>query len=248
MNRRHFLTGIAAGMPLLTGCASLLKMDGEDAGTQGNTDTATPEEKQMKQMATAGQTAANQTPTPTSMQTPTPMATAASSVTGTASVPNQGGFGSTTLKTYTNRENAYSIKRPAGWDVTKKESMVIFISPRGSMSIHVLDISREASTQQLKPLINSYLTSFSKGFDEFKKSGKQKVQLPNNHTGVVVDLRAIQSSTTFHGKYLFVLANSTIYAVLLLTPQSTYGPSIEKEMMKILTSLTITSASTSTAI
>jgi hypothetical protein len=249
MNRRHVLTGIAAGMPLLTGCASLLESGGGGTETQSTT-AETPTETEMM---TAGQTAAEQTPTltptptPTKTPTPTSTATATPAPTGTASGQSGAVFASMNLKTYTNNKFSYSVKRPAGWKVEKpKPSTVVFTSSSGLMLVQAKEIPGASGSLSLKAFIRGYFKSVSGSFDNFEILNKQKRQLPNNHTGTVVNLSASRSSATFRGKALFVLVNETIYVVMLLAPKPTYGPSVEKGMKKIITSLTITSSSTAT--
>jgi hypothetical protein len=152
------------------------------------------------------------------------------------------------LTTYTNEKHSYSVKRPAGWKINKTQSTTVtFTSGGGFMIVQAIDVPGSSKSVSLKPFIKGYFKGFSKKFDDFKILDRQKVQLPNNHSGTVVNLKASQSSTRFRGKAVFAFVNGTIYVVFLLVPKRAYGPTAKKGMKTIITSLTITSSSTSTS-
>jgi hypothetical protein len=249
MHRRHLLTGIAGGIPLLTGCAGLFESGGE---------STEPTTTAMQTMTEAGQTAAEtptltstSTPTPTATSTPTPtptpMATATQSSTETAAGKGSVVIDPSNLTTYTNEKHSYTVKRPVGWETnTAKSTTVTFTSAGGFMIVQAVDVPGTSKSVSLKPFIKGYFKGFSKKFDDYRILGREKVQLPNNHTGTIVNLRASQSSVEFRGKAVFTFVNGTIYVVFLLVRKRTHGPTVKNGMMKIIKSLTITSSSTPT--
>jgi hypothetical protein len=151
------------------------------------------------------------------------------------------------LTTYTNEKYSYTVKRPVGWEMDKATSTTVtFTSAGGFMIVQAVDVPGTSKSVSLKPFIQGYFKGYHKRFKEFKIVGKKKIQLPNNHTGTVVNLRASQPSVRFRGKAVFAFVNGTIYVVFLLVPRRVYGPTVKKGMKKIIRSLTITSSSTST--
>ena len=151
------------------------------------------------------------------------------------------------LTTYTNEKHSYTVKRPVGWESNKAASTTVtFTSAGGFMIVQAVDVPGMSKSVSLKPFIQGYFKGYNERFKEFEILEKKKIQLPNNHTGIVVNLRASQSSVRYRGKAVFAYANGTIYVVFLLVPRRVYGPTVKKGMRKILRSLTITSSSTST--
>lgn len=257
MNRRRMLTGIAAGLPFLSGCAQLLGSDEGSTETQTKTNTetttqtatATQTTTPTQTAATAAQTAttATQTATTTATRTTTsvPTTTGTPMTTGTTST-----FGSTVkidpsnLKTYTSQDPPFSIEYPAGWNKTQTEKGVSFISYSGGFMVVV---TLPAGSASLDRIMTNFLRGYTRDADTSEISPSRNVTLPNGNSAKAVDIETSKTtntsqgtrSTSLHAKALFVLVDGTVYIVVISVPQDAYTSSIDKGMTACITSLTV---------
>jgi hypothetical protein len=260
MERRRILTGIAASLPFLSGCLSLLGSEGEnetptETSTETSTESTTTEAQTttVEQLGTTTATQTTQTTTPiaTATQTTTPISTTTGTPlpTATGTTPRDSGTTNidlTNLKTYTSQDPPYSIKYPSGWNKTESSTGkgVSFISYSGGF-MTVLSFRTGPGT--LDKFMTNFLRGYTRDADTSEISPRRNVSLPNGHTGKSVDVTTSSStnssqgtvSTTLHGKALFALVNGTIYLVLISVPQDAYTATIDKRMTTIIKSLTV---------
>lgn len=248
MQRRQVLHGLAASLPFLAGCSSLL---GSDTETATQTPTANPTATTTP-TATATSTP-TATPSPTPSPTPTPtltetvtQTTRATATAGTpAGTPSEALFveiDPSQLETYSNSTYGYTVKYPADWSVDESDPAVVGIEPPEGVA-H-MDVSIEEEMPQgmsLDALIETINGNLSEALDSYTVLSQQEVTLPSGQAAKIVDAQIREASFgnyDFHGKYCFTLINEAAYMVQTLVLEQNYA-SVEQALTAIVTSLTI---------
>lgn len=263
MRRRQVLTGLAAGVPLITGCTTLLgggesedkdkNGDESQSGTVGSNDgtsTGGTEQQTARSTATSASTpTATAQPTDGMMGPTMTRAQPTDGMTGptmTRAQPTDGLTGPTTgtnadlskLEKYTNRQYSYTIKYPAGWTASDSDPSTVSFSGTGSGSLSVRVIANVPTS------LDRFTKNFKKGYR--RSAGQdgssvelksQRLNLSNGHSAILIDAQAIYQRVKVQQTILLTIVNGTAYTAALTITNP--NPSMKKNMKKIVTSLTI---------
>jgi hypothetical protein len=252
MHRRNVLIGLAAGIPLLTGCNTLIdNSSGEDQTPRSTNDAGTPTTSVGSETPTAVATAitdtAQQTSTQTATTVPTSTATAITQPTSTSTVGKgpdttavSRDIGLSNLTTYTNNTYSYSIKRPAQWTADTSDPTSISFMYSGITMMVAIEKDLPSTLDQVPQyVLHKTQQSVAQSGGSATLLNQRRVSLSNGTPAILIEIGGTLPDISLRQKILVALANGMAYVTMIIVPKSIYTPKAEKRMDAILTSLTI---------
>lgn len=208
----------------LAGCAGESNDDGDGSDGSGGstpTRTKTPTDGEGTQTGTPSDVVTPQQPDIDPPDDPDPLD------------PGQ-------LQTYRNDPFGYSIRYPGNWSVDESgENDVVILAPDEKAGVVIQPREVPEPTESFDEFVQTTVEQFENS-DGKEVLGTERVSLPNDRQGTLIDMRITNQGTVYRNRTLIAQRNENrFYLLQVVTLDELYTDEFDQLSREILTSFTI---------